>query len=128
MVAVPQCSQIIVPVLLYTSCHILSVNTECQIYYQTKRIRYSKNTLAVHQNFMSMTILKVKPPPPKTYIYINKYQHKSYYNYYSINTVFWSNMCFLKKLRTFRLICTYDLPASWRSIINLALVSVSTAL
>ena len=58
MVGLPQYSQLHVQVILYTSCHILSVNTECQTYYQRKRIRYSKNKLTVHQHFMSTAILK----------------------------------------------------------------------
>ena len=74
---------------------------------------------------MSTAISEVKPS--HTNLHVNKYQHTSYYNYYSINTVLWSNMCFLKKLKTSRLIYTYDLPACYRSTINLALVSISTA-
>ena len=127
MVAVSQYSQIPVPVLLYTSCHILSVNTQCQTFFQIKRIKHSETKLTLHQHFTFWAVLEVKPSPPQTYIYVNKYQHKRYFNYCSINTVFRSNMCFHKKLTTFRLICTSDLPASYRSTINLALVFISTA-
>ena len=83
---------------------------------------YSSSTFHVQGCIRGKTI------PPQTYIYVNKYQHKRYFNYCSINTVFRSNMCFHNKLTTFRLICTSDLPASWRSIINLALVFITTAL
>ena len=68
MVGLSQYSQLTVPVILYTLCHILSVNTECQTYYQRKRIRYSKNKLTVHQHFMSTAILEVKPSPQNLHL------------------------------------------------------------
>jgi hypothetical protein len=68
MVGVSQYSQILVPVLLYISCHIISVNTQCETYFQIKSIRYSQTKLTVHQYFMSRAILEVTPPPPDVHL------------------------------------------------------------
>ena len=89
---------------MWIFCHILYVNIEGQTYFPRKRIRYSENKVPVHQTFMCRTILGVKPTPKNTIItdiYENRYQHKKYLNYYSVNTVSCSNICILFKKLTF---------------------------
>ena len=129
MVGLSQYSQLPVPVLLYTSCHILSVNTECQTYFPRKRITYSKYKHIVHQHFMSSTILEVKPSLPS--------KLTSMYTSINIRGIainipliqYCGTICAsLRNWQIFRLICTYDLPDSWRSIVNLTLISINTAL